>query len=50
VRFEVAPRLEATFVSLSDLIEMKRKAGRAQDLQDAKALESLERPEGPSHE
>jgi hypothetical protein len=50
VRFEVAPRVEATFVSLTDLIEMKRKAGRAQDLLDVEALESLERPKASGHE
>ncbi|MBI5710941.1 MAG: hypothetical protein HZC42_11665 [Candidatus Eisenbacteria bacterium] len=39
-RFEVAPGIAATFVSLADLIEMKRKAGRPQDLQDVAELES----------
>jgi hypothetical protein len=42
-RFEVEAGLEATFVGLADLIEMKRRAGRTQDLQDVEALESLER-------
>jgi hypothetical protein len=45
-RFEVAPGLEGTFIGLSDLIEMKRKAGRPQDLQDVEGLESLEKPAG----
>jgi hypothetical protein len=43
-RFEVAPGVEGTFIGLADLIDMKRKAGRPQDLQDAEGLESLERP------
>jgi len=38
---EVAPGLEATFVGLADLIEMKRAAGRPQDIQDVENLESL---------
>jgi len=41
-RKEVAPGLEATFVGLSDLIAMKRSAGRPQDLQDVESLESLD--------
>jgi predicted nucleotidyltransferase len=40
-RFEVAPGIEASFVGLADLIEMKRRAGRPQDLQDVDGLESL---------
>ncbi len=40
-RFEVAPDLAGTFVSLADLIAMKRAAGRPQDLLDADTLESL---------
>jgi hypothetical protein len=43
VRFEVSPGIEATFVDLSDLIEMKRRAARPQDLLDVEALESLRR-------
>jgi hypothetical protein len=39
-RFEVAAGIEATFVSRADLIEMKRKAGRPQDLKDVAELES----------
>jgi hypothetical protein len=39
-RLEVAPGIAATFVSLPDLIEMKRNAGRPQDLQDVTGLES----------
>jgi len=39
-RFEVAPGLEATFVGLADLIEMKRKAGRPRDLEDISNLET----------
>ncbi len=45
-RFEVSPGGEATFVDLRGLIDMKRRAGRPQDLLDTEALESLRRPEG----
>lgn len=44
-RIEVAPGVAATFLRRRDLIAMKRSVGRPQDLQDADALESLERPE-----
>ena len=47
-RFEIAPGLEASFVGLRDLIAMKRKAGRPQDLQDIAGLESLGPAEGTS--
>ena len=40
-RFEVSPGVEATFVGLADLIEMKRQAGRPQDLADIAELEML---------
>jgi hypothetical protein len=42
-RFDVAPGVNATFVSLADLVEMKRRVGRPQDLQDVAGLESLRR-------
>ena len=45
--FEVAPRLSAPFVGLPDLVEMKRRAGRKQDLADAGQLE--QRARGPEH-
>jgi hypothetical protein len=45
-RFEIAPGLEDTFVALSDLIAMKRAAGRPQDLLDAERLETLRAPGG----
>jgi len=41
---EVAPGLVATFVGVADLIEMKRRAGRPQDLQDVENLRSLSDP------
>ena len=41
---EVAPGLAATFVGVADLIEMKRRAGRPQDLQDVENLRSLSDP------
>ena len=40
-RIETAPGVEATFVGLSDLIDMKRAAGRPRDLEDVAGLESL---------
>lgn len=45
-RFEVGPGVTATFVDLPDLIELKRRVGRPQDLQDVAALESVRRPRG----
>ena len=40
-RFAVADGIEDTFVGLYDLIEMKRKVARPQDLEDVEGLESL---------
>ena len=40
-RFDVAPGLSGVFVALSDLLDMKRAAGRPVDLQDAEGLEAL---------
>jgi hypothetical protein len=40
-RLEVAPGVEAVFVGLADLIQMKRRAGRPQDLVDVEALRAL---------
>ncbi len=37
----VAPGVTATFVGLSDLLQMKREAGRPQDLMDIDALTAL---------
>jgi hypothetical protein len=44
-RFEVVPGVEATFIGLSDLVAVKRRAGRPQDLRDVEDLESLQKPE-----
>jgi hypothetical protein len=49
VRLEVAPGIDGTFIGRADLIEMKRKAGRPQDLQDALDLESLGEPGEGAH-
>jgi hypothetical protein len=49
-RFELAPGLQATFVGLADLLDMKRTAGRPQDQQDLEALLTLPPPEGDAHE
>lgn len=43
VKHEVAPGLAVAFVSLEDLIAMKRGAGREQDLADVAELERLRR-------
>ena len=40
-RFELEPGVTATFVSLADLLAMKRTVGRPQDLQDVAALEAI---------
>lgn len=40
-RFEVAPGIVGTFIGRNDLIEMKRKAGRPLDLQDAEGLREM---------
>lgn len=39
--------IELAFVSLEDLLAMKRKAGRPLDLVDVSELESIDRPEDP---
>lgn len=46
VRFQVADGIEGTFVSLEDLIEMKRRAARPQDLEDVESLQSLRDSKG----
>lgn len=45
-RFDVAPGVTATFVGLADLVDMKRRVGRPQDIQDVEGLESLRRTAG----
>jgi len=40
-RMEIAPGVEASFVSLNDLLAMKREAGRQQDIEDVRNLETL---------
>jgi hypothetical protein len=39
--FEVAPGVKATFVSREGLLQLKRQAGRAKDLEDINRLEEL---------
>lgn len=46
VPLEVAPGVSGTFVSRADLIEMKRLAGRPQDLADLAGLEGSAGPSG----
>jgi len=41
--FEIAPGLQATFVGLDDLIEMKKRAGRPVDRDDLSRLEALKK-------
>jgi hypothetical protein len=41
VRMEVAPQVVAPFVSLADLIRLKRLAGRPRDVEDVERLRAL---------
>jgi hypothetical protein len=41
VRLEVREGLEATFIGLDDLLELKREAGRPKDLLDIENLQRL---------
>jgi hypothetical protein len=43
-RLEIAPGVTAAFVGLRDLLAMKRRAGRPQDLEDAARLKQLAGP------
>ncbi len=46
VRIEVAPGAVATIAGLDDLITLKERAGRPQDMQDVEHLRSLRRDRG----
>jgi hypothetical protein len=46
LRMEVAQGVEATIVSLPDLLKLKRAAGRPQDLLDIEKLEAVGRNDG----
>lgn len=43
-RFEIESGLEATFIGLDDLLDLKRSAGRPRDLEDVVGLEALRPP------
>lgn len=43
-RMEIAPGLPATFVSYEHLVELKRQAGRPQDLDDIAKLQAVRQP------
>jgi hypothetical protein len=43
-RMEVGPGLPATFVSYEHLVELKRQAGRPQDLDDIAKLQAVRKP------
>jgi len=47
VRMEVAPGVTATFVGLADLLGLKQRAGRAQDLLDIEKLTALRQEREP---
>ncbi len=46
MRAEVAPGAEASFLGYEDLLFLKKKAGRSQDLLDIEKLQSLRRERG----
>lgn len=50
VRLEVGPDVIATFVSRLDLVEMKRSAGRPQDLADLAGLDASAEGSGERHD
>ena len=47
VRMEVAPGVIATFIGLADLLSLKQRAGRAQDLLDIEKLTALRQERKP---
>lgn len=46
-RMEIGPGLPATFVSYEHLVELKRQAGRPQDLDDIAKLQAVRQPPPP---
>ncbi len=47
MRWDVTPNLSATFVSLEDLLSLKRHAGRPRDLEDIERLTAVRRDVWP---
>jgi hypothetical protein len=46
-RWDVVPNVSATFVSLEDLLSLKRRAGRPRDLEDIERLTAVRRDAWP---
>jgi hypothetical protein len=47
MKWDVAPNVSATFVSLPDLLSLKRQAGRPRDLDDIERLNAIHRDNWP---